>query len=414
MAQKDPVQLFVRWMLPNIGEPRSAVLVAIDYCDSTGEKVRGASETMGTYSIIFHNLLASVALQHHQGILVKFTGDGCLAVFVPEESGQRPAADRALSSVLDFRKRIDEFNAVVREKAQIYTKIGIHCGDVHPVNYDNLLREALKNSWAAPFFSGVIRETVETRWPNFDPHGLAVDLTFRIMSHAEKGQILVSEELLDILESTSNIVQGPVTPIPVKGMTNKVSVVEIAPEGKDLIGIGPPSPNWPIVRPKLAALKELHDLCRWWLDKADRVNRACYTILKMFKHKSSFVLALEGKVHEADSLRDFLSAGNDPNGQNHPEKIWTMVQHLTDAGCVPEKPEKDVTESLRRLWGTLLDQDALNLRPDQLLEKSKAAPKVEAILAVALQLNRTTRLLLDFADHWIREILESIAATSTP
>lgn len=169
MAETDILDI-VRWMLPEVGDPCEAALLAVDYCDSTGRKLSGHSEYLETLLIVFHNLIVGGVVQHHRGFLVKFTGDGCLAAF----TGERGPA-KAVEVAVAAHERISVLNGNLREAARILTKCGIHYGTVRLVDYDRLFGLAPDDRWAGPCFQGLDLANVAIPCSAGDPHGLAVD-----------------------------------------------------------------------------------------------------------------------------------------------------------------------------------------------------------------------------------------------
>ena len=101
-----------------------------------------------------HNERAQAAVDRYHGKVVKWTGDGMLAMF--------DSADRAARTALSLRTRVDELGMKVRQ--------GIHVGEIE------------------------VQET--------DVRGVAVHASARVMSLAQPDEILVTASVRDLLDGS--------------------------------------------------------------------------------------------------------------------------------------------------------------------------------------------------------------------
>ena len=135
------------------GERVLASLLFTDIVDSTALAARlgpaGWRDRLGS-----HNEVAQAAVDRNRGRVVKWTGDGMLAVF--------DGAELALRAAQDFRGRLADLDLRVRQ--------GVHIGEVEPLPGD--LR------------------------------GVAVHAAARIMAIAGPDEILVSSTVRDLLDGS--------------------------------------------------------------------------------------------------------------------------------------------------------------------------------------------------------------------
>jgi class 3 adenylate cyclase/mannose-6-phosphate isomerase-like protein (cupin superfamily) len=136
------------------GERSLATILFTDIVDSTAMASR-LGDTRWRELVSRHNERAQAAVDRYRGRVVKWTGDGMLALF--------DGAERAVRAAILLRSRVPELELHVRQ--------GIHTGEVETS-------------------AGDVR-------------GIAVHAAARIMALAARDEILVSSTIRDLLDGTS-------------------------------------------------------------------------------------------------------------------------------------------------------------------------------------------------------------------
>jgi class 3 adenylate cyclase len=132
-----------------------------------------------------HNALTRNALWEHTGREVKHLGDGVMASFA--------SVDQALKCAIAIQRAFAAYNAQNAE-IPLHLRIGLHAGE--PVEQDN------------------------------DLFGITVQLAARLCAHAEPGQILATEEVIEhfVGETSQFSSTGSIVP---KGFDKAIQVYEV-------------------------------------------------------------------------------------------------------------------------------------------------------------------------------------------
>lgn len=179
-----------------------ATIAFFDLVGSTRfRRVRGP--VAGLMKAERHNMLVSEAIVAHNGEIVKWLGDGVMAMYRGNENGMDHPI-RALHSAAEAIKNLDQWNTTnvpssersTNWDEEIHTKVGISTGSVH------LLTAHLENAQA-------------TAKPltDADPMGTAVDVAARLDSLAMPDTVLIDsdtfwgEPVKDIKPRTTAICQ---------------------------------------------------------------------------------------------------------------------------------------------------------------------------------------------------------------
>jgi class 3 adenylate cyclase/tetratricopeptide (TPR) repeat protein len=156
-----------------------------------------------------HNILVSQCAVEHGGHVVKWLGDGVLAIFHGIVNSKAHPY-RALLSAVEAFKRLKEYNDSLfagddKWEHEIHTRVGISRGDVHFVTVNYLEIETEKKNGD--------NDTPPRRQITFwDPIGSAVDLAARLQSFAERDVILLDERTFFPFTSKDSIPSVSYTP----------------------------------------------------------------------------------------------------------------------------------------------------------------------------------------------------------
>lgn len=134
-----------------------------------------------------HNDIFFPIIQQNGGVLVKTMGDGTLSYY---ETAQSAAA-----TAIAFQHALREYNQTYKPKVPIEVTIGIHTGE------------------------GIVESN--------DIYGDVVNVAARFQSHAQAGEILVSQDTYDALEDREGIYCRYVRMAQLKGKTEAFKVFKI-------------------------------------------------------------------------------------------------------------------------------------------------------------------------------------------
>ncbi|MBI4799450.1 MAG: HAMP domain-containing protein [Desulfarculus sp.] len=145
----------------------------------------------------------------YKGIIVDFLGDSCLVFFDSLDSSQEEAVRRCLCCAQAVRQSVDEFNSQLRQGGlpELLTGIGVHTGEVVVGNIGSSTRTKY----------GIV--------------GGDVNLTHRIQSLAEGGEILLSQTVYDLVSQDIRISRSFAASL--KGLDAEVNLYSLteAPPG---------------------------------------------------------------------------------------------------------------------------------------------------------------------------------------
>ncbi len=190
------------------GSRREAVMLMSDIRGFTS-----LSETLGPELIVtilnryFSHMIEII--RQHQGIIVDFYGDAILVFFDPLDEPTSDTIHRALQCAFDMQAAMPQVNRELgkQDLPDLSMGIGIHAGQVVVGNIGSSTRAKY----------GVV--------------GSAVNITSRIQEQARKGQILVSDA---VMEKTADAVQVLSSfPADLKGVDQPMSLHEIEPADGD-------------------------------------------------------------------------------------------------------------------------------------------------------------------------------------
>lgn len=158
------------------GEKRKVAIMMTDVrgftalCDTLSPE-----QTIGVINRYLSRLIE--VIQRHGGIIVDFLGDAVLAFFDSLEQGEADAVRLAVCCALEVQEATAEFNQEAAEthRPQLATGIGLNFGEVVVGNIGSPARTKY----------GIV--------------GGPVNLTQRIQSQAEGGEIVMSQEVHDLL-----------------------------------------------------------------------------------------------------------------------------------------------------------------------------------------------------------------------
>jgi adenylate cyclase len=140
----------------------------------------------------------------HNGTLDKIIGDALMVIY-GAPIGSSNDAERALLTAIEMQQKLEELNLLrkIRGQSPLEIGIGLNTGKV---------------------ISGNIGSKVQM---NYTVIGDAVNLSSRLCSFANAGQIIVSESVYSALKNKSNFAFKELSPIMVKGKEKHVSVFEV-------------------------------------------------------------------------------------------------------------------------------------------------------------------------------------------
>ena len=151
------------------GEKRQVAILMSDLRDFTPlAEAKSPDLVLRILNRYFSRIIETI--QEHRGIIVDFFGDAVLVFFDPGDGPVDPAIHRAVRCALAMQAVMQAFNAGNRAEGlpQLHMGIGIHAGEVVVGNIGSESRAKY----------GIV--------------GSAVNLTQRIQSHAEGGEVVVT------------------------------------------------------------------------------------------------------------------------------------------------------------------------------------------------------------------------------
>ena len=158
------------------GEKRRVAIMMTDVRGFTAMcETLSPEETIAVINRYLSRIIA--VIQRHEGIIVDFLGDAVLAFFDSLDQGVDQAVQRAVCCALELQEATAEFNREAAEqgRTQLETGIGLNAGEVVVGNIGSEKRTKY----------GIV--------------GGPVNLTQRIQSQAEGGEIVISQAVRDLL-----------------------------------------------------------------------------------------------------------------------------------------------------------------------------------------------------------------------
>jgi class 3 adenylate cyclase len=152
------------------GEKREVAILMSDLRDFTPlSETVSPDVTIRMLNRYFSRIIETI--QKHQGIIVDFFGDALLVFFDPLEGPVDPIISRSIACALEMQRMMEVFNAENREEnlPELKMGIGLNAGEVVVGNIGSETRAKY----------GIV--------------GSAVNVTQRIQSEAEGGEVVVSE-----------------------------------------------------------------------------------------------------------------------------------------------------------------------------------------------------------------------------
>jgi adenylate cyclase len=159
------------------GEKRQVAILMSDLRDFTPlAETRSPDLVLRILNRYFSRVIKTI--QEHRGIIVDFIGDAVLVFFDPGDGPVNPAIHRAVRCALEMQAVMQAFNLGNRAEGlpQLHMGIGIHAGEVVVGNIGSESRAKY----------GIV--------------GSAVNMTQRIQSHAEGGEVIVTEAVHGIVK----------------------------------------------------------------------------------------------------------------------------------------------------------------------------------------------------------------------
>ena len=135
-------------------------------------------------------------IQKHNGIIVDFFGDSMLVFFDPMEGPVEPVIRRSVACAFEMQNIMKNFNSEMKQEGfpEVMTGIGIHAGEVVVGNVGSETRAKY----------GIV--------------GSAVNMTQRIQSRAEGGEVVVSESVYQHISREMDIKTRRSFTVPLKGI----------------------------------------------------------------------------------------------------------------------------------------------------------------------------------------------------
>jgi adenylate cyclase len=135
-------------------------------------------------------------IQKHNGIIVDFFGDSMLVFFDPMEGPVEPVIRRSVACAFEMQDIMKNFNSEMKQEGfpEVMTGIGIHAGEVVVGNVGSETRAKY----------GIV--------------GSAVNMTQRIQSRAEGGEVVVSESVYQHISGEMDIKTCRSFTVPLKGI----------------------------------------------------------------------------------------------------------------------------------------------------------------------------------------------------
>ncbi len=164
------------------GEKREVAILMSDLRDFTPlAESLSPDATISMLNRYFSNIIETI--RKHKGIIVDFFGDALLVFFDPMEEPVGPSIRQAVVCALEMQENMDDFNARSRREGlpDLAMGIGVNAGEVVVGNIGSETRAKY----------GIV--------------GSPVNLTQRIQSHAEGGEVVVSESVYHAIADTLDI-----------------------------------------------------------------------------------------------------------------------------------------------------------------------------------------------------------------
>ncbi len=158
------------------GEKRQVAIMMTDVRGFTAMcEALSPEETIAVINRYLSRIIA--VIQRHEGIIVDFLGDAVLAFFDSLDEGVDSAVQRSVCCALELQEATAEFNREAAEQGrpQLETGIGLNAGEV------------------------VVGNIGSERRTKYGIVGGPVNLTQRIQSQAEGGEIIISQAVRDLL-----------------------------------------------------------------------------------------------------------------------------------------------------------------------------------------------------------------------
>ncbi|MCF8143999.1 MAG: HAMP domain-containing protein [Deltaproteobacteria bacterium] len=135
-------------------------------------------------------------IQKHNGIIVDFFGDSILVFFDPLEGPVEPVIRKSVTCAFDMQDAMRRFNTEMKQEGfpEVLTGIGINAGEVVVGNVGSETRAKY----------GIV--------------GSAVNMTQRIQSKAEGGEVVVSESVYQRISGEMDIKTSRSFTVPLKGI----------------------------------------------------------------------------------------------------------------------------------------------------------------------------------------------------
>jgi len=219
----------------NVPRPlEKQVLMVVDLFGSTPHLLKIPSATsLPVMEMILHNSIAAAWVGEWGGKVVKFLGDGLLALWDGRCDISMAVANAARCAV-DIMERAQEFNQCHDDQA-IGLKVGLHVGAAYACDYKCAVKVlAAKGAFNQYFPSACLG--IEFVVPPDDPHGVGPAVAARIASWANPGQALASEDFVKHLPGDINVAVSDYERVPLKGL-GRVRVSEIACSDQRFQGI---------------------------------------------------------------------------------------------------------------------------------------------------------------------------------
>ncbi len=191
------------------GEKREVAILMSDLRDFTPLSEQLSPDvTIRMLNRYFSRIIETI--QKHQGIIVDFFGDALLVFFDPLEGPVAPIINRSISCALEMQRIMEVFNAENRAEdlPELKMGIGLNAGEVVVGNIGSETRAKY----------GIV--------------GSAVNVTQRIQSEAEGGEVVISEAVYRAVQDQLKIrrsfeaqlkgIQGRVKLYVVEGLQDKV------------------------------------------------------------------------------------------------------------------------------------------------------------------------------------------------
>ncbi len=191
------------------GEKREVAILMSDLRDFTPLSERLSPDvTIRLLNRYFSRIIETI--QKHQGIIVDFFGDALLVFFDPLEGPVEPVINRSINCALEMQRAMEIFNAEnsVQNLPELKMGIGLNTGEVVVGNIGSETRAKY----------GIV--------------GSAVNLTQRIQSEAEGGEVVISQPVYRAAQDQLTIkksfqaqlkgIQGKLKLYVVEGLQDKV------------------------------------------------------------------------------------------------------------------------------------------------------------------------------------------------